>query len=111
MADLHPLFASIVNLHDAIRESVLDQMRRQRPEALSRIERDEEGDTIYHIDTAAERITEASMAEIGRQHSCVLIAEGGSVDADSEADAEWRIIHDPIDGTRGLMYQKRSAWI
>ena len=26
-------------------------------------------------------------------------------------DAAWRIIVDPIDGTRGLMYQKRSAWI
>jgi fructose-1,6-bisphosphatase/inositol monophosphatase family enzyme len=26
-------------------------------------------------------------------------------------DAKWRIIVDPIDGTRGLMYQKRSAWV
>ena len=29
----------------------------------------------------------------------------------SEKDALWRVIVDPIDGTRGLMYQKRSAWI
>src|SRR5207342_590130 len=29
----------------------------------------------------------------------------------SESSAAWRIIIDPIDGTRGLMYQKRSAWI
>ncbi|MEJ7712651.1 MAG: hypothetical protein WKF84_23090 [Pyrinomonadaceae bacterium] len=28
-----------------------------------------------------------------------------------EQDAVWRIIVDPIDGTRGLMYQKRSAWV
>ena len=28
-----------------------------------------------------------------------------------ETSADWRIIVDPIDGTRGLMYQKRSAWI
>jgi len=28
-----------------------------------------------------------------------------------EAEAVWRIIVDPIDGTRGLMYQKRSGWI
>jgi hypothetical protein len=27
------------------------------------------------------------------------------------AQAELRIIMDPIDGTRGIMYQKRSAWI
>jgi fructose-1,6-bisphosphatase/inositol monophosphatase family enzyme len=29
----------------------------------------------------------------------------------NESDAVWRIIVDPIDGTRGLMYQKRSAWV
>ena len=29
----------------------------------------------------------------------------------TESEAVWRIIVDPIDGTRGLMYQKRSAWI
>jgi len=29
----------------------------------------------------------------------------------SEAHAIWRVIVDPIDGTRELMYQKRSAWI
>jgi hypothetical protein len=28
-----------------------------------------------------------------------------------ESDVVWRIIVDPIDGTRGLMYQKRSGWI
>jgi hypothetical protein len=29
----------------------------------------------------------------------------------TEAEALWRVIVDPIDGTRGLMYQKRGAWI
>jgi hypothetical protein len=47
----------------------------------------------------------------------VLIAEGikeGKAimpNGANEKDAAWRIIVDPIDGTRGLMYQKRSAWI
>jgi hypothetical protein len=47
----------------------------------------------------------------------VLIAEGLSDGqivlprGANEADAVWRIIVDPIDGTRCLMYQKRSAWI
>jgi fructose-1,6-bisphosphatase/inositol monophosphatase family enzyme len=47
----------------------------------------------------------------------VLIAEGlagGKVTlpkGTAESDAVYRIIVDPIDGTRGLMYQKRSAWI
>src|SRR6184192_3262166 len=37
---------------------------------------------------------------------CVVLPQGTS-----ERDAVWRVIVDPIDGTRGLMYQKRSAWI
>ena len=28
-----------------------------------------------------------------------------------DADCRWRLLVDPIDGTRGLMYQKRPAWI
>src|SRR5262249_43477275 len=36
----------------------------------------------------------------------VILPEGSN-----EEDVEWRIIVDPIDGTRSLMYQKRSAWI
>jgi len=41
------------------------------------------------------------------------LQDGGLVfpDGASEDDAVFRIIVDPIDGTRGLMYQKRSAWV
>ena len=47
----------------------------------------------------------------------MLVAEGlpgGRVvlpEGRSEAEAALRVLVDPIDGTRGLMYQKRSAWI
>src|SRR5262249_52469825 len=54
----------------------------------------------------------AFFEELSRRHSFVVIAEG--IDADdslNDRTADWRIIVDPIDGTRGLMYQKRSAWI
>ena len=37
--------------------------------------------------------------------------EGAPDETGDEASADWRIIIDPIDGTRGLMYQKRSAWV
>ncbi|GIV95989.1 MAG: hypothetical protein KatS3mg057_0646 [Herpetosiphonaceae bacterium] len=37
---------------------------------------------------------------------CVVLPSGIEPE-----EAELRIIVDPIDGTRGLMYQKRSAWI
>jgi fructose-1,6-bisphosphatase/inositol monophosphatase family enzyme len=49
--------------------------------------------------------------ELRRAHEFALIGEGLEHDVQREATAAWRIIVDPIDGTRGLMYQKRSAWI
>jgi fructose-1,6-bisphosphatase/inositol monophosphatase family enzyme len=83
---------------------------------LADIRRDEEGDTIYAIDVVSEDMLIEFFEGLSRDHSFILIAEGlhgpmvfprGS----SESQATWRIIVDPIDGTRGLMYQKRSAWI
>jgi fructose-1,6-bisphosphatase/inositol monophosphatase family enzyme len=32
-------------------------------------------------------------------------------DSAAADEARWQIIVDPIDGTRGLMYQKRPGWI
>jgi fructose-1,6-bisphosphatase/inositol monophosphatase family enzyme len=55
--------------------------------------------------------------EVAPFFSMVLIAEGlpdGQIvfpEGIREEEAQWRIIMDPIDGTRVLMYQKRSAWI
>jgi fructose-1,6-bisphosphatase/inositol monophosphatase family enzyme len=80
---------------------------------------DDEGDTIYAIDRIAEH---ELVAEIGRtiarrSEPVLLVAEGlpgGNVVVPEGADsqtARWVIIVDPIDGTRGVMYQKRPAWI
>jgi hypothetical protein len=86
--------------------------------SLTAVAADGDGDTIYGID----RISECVLIDlfdsmIAQQDPIVLIAEGlpgGKIvlpSGTAESDAVWRIIADPIDGTRGLMYQKRSAWI
>jgi fructose-1,6-bisphosphatase/inositol monophosphatase family enzyme len=87
-------------------------------ESVSAIAREEEGDTIYAIDYLTEDLLiEFFTREIASAAPIVLIAEGlpaGKLvlpQGISEESAIWRIIVDPIDGTRGLMYQKRSAWI
>jgi hypothetical protein len=55
--------------------------------------------------------------EIATLAPIVLVAEGlegGQIVLPAgakESDAAWRVIVDPIDGTRGLMYQKRCAWV
>ena len=81
-------------------------------------------DTIYKIDTDVEPLLEDFCREWAKQTPLVLVAEGIEVDEEyggeegvkifpegaKEDDAEIRLIVDPIDGTRGIMYDKRPAW-
>jgi fructose-1,6-bisphosphatase/inositol monophosphatase family enzyme len=118
MPDIHSLLKPLKQLHRLIRESVVDSCESASLEELSRVAREEEGDTIFAVD----RISEDLLIEFFEQQVApvvpiLLIAEGlagGKLMLPrtlDEAEAVWRIIVDPIDGTRGLMYQKRSAWI
>ena len=109
---------SIRALHNLIRGSVVAACESASLEELSSIAREDEGDTIYAIDRVSEEvIIDFFRREIAVHYPVVLIAEGldgGRIilpEGTEEPNALWRIIVDPIDGTRGLMYQKRSAWI
>jgi fructose-1,6-bisphosphatase/inositol monophosphatase family enzyme len=118
MNDTNVLLAPILRLHEIIRERVVEASERVALEDLASIDRDDEGDTIYTVDRVSEELLiDFIEREIATLAPVVLIAEGlhgGKTvlpRAARETDAAWRIIVDPIDGTRGLMYQKRSAWI
>ena len=110
-----PLVRSLQRL---IRDEVLAACRREAAEALACVAAEEGGDTIYAIDKVSEALL---LEELGRAAErlggIVLVAEGlplGSVVLPGGMDstqARYRMIVDPIDGTRGLMYQKRSAWV
>lgn len=116
--DARPLLEPLRRLHETIRDAVVAAGEASAVETLAAVAREEEGDTIYAVDSISEELLiEFVEREIARAVPLVLIGEGlpegkmvlprGSV----EAEAVWRIIVDPIDGTRGLMYQKRSGWI
>lgn len=115
----HPLLAPLQSLHRRIRDEVVASTERAAVESLSRVHADDEGDTIYAIDKVAEDVLVGEIDRtIARVHGAVvLVAEGlpgGRVvlpPGTAESEARWTIIVDPIDGTRGLMYQKRPAWI
>lgn len=88
---------------------------------LHSVARTTSADTIYAIDAAVEPLLEDFCREWSKTTPLVLIAEGvedergqegGKVfpPGTLESDALIRVIIDPIDGTRGLMYDKRSAW-
>ena len=105
-------------LHKQIRDAVVLACEKSEIESLSEIAKEEEGDTIYAVDRVSEELLiEFFEREIAPQTSVILIAEGlenGKIilpHGTTEDEAKWRIIVDPIDGTRGLMYQKRPAWI
>ncbi|MDA0808804.1 MAG: hypothetical protein O2945_10110 [Planctomycetota bacterium] len=77
---------------------------------------EEGGDRIYRIDREVETTIEQTISSW--PESCLpvlLIAEGMGSDGrilfgDPERQPRWRLIVDPIDGTRMLMFDKRSAW-
>lgn len=105
MSGVERLLEPILALHNSIRDAVLDACARQASEQLAAPTGDE-GDTIYAIDRVAEDALTRGLGTLP-EPVCV-IAEGLG---DKESDSRWRTIVDPIDGTRNLMYQKRSAWI
>ena len=116
--DAAALLARLRAIHVAIRDRVLATCAGSSPEALAEIVADEGGDLIFAIDRAAEEVIRTEFAELARTWSCVLVGEGlgptGEIvlpDGTAAERAELRIIIDPIDGTRSLMYQKRPAWV
>jgi fructose-1,6-bisphosphatase/inositol monophosphatase family enzyme len=113
------LLGPMRRIHERVRDAVVAECERAALEQLSDVVDDQsQGDTIYAIDRVSEElIVKLFTDEIATQAPIVLIAEGlagGQVVLPvgaTETDAIWRVIVDPIDGTRGLMYQKRSAWV
>jgi len=77
---------------------------------------EEGGDTIYAIDRQVEPLIEEQIAAWPEEcFPLLLIAEGMGHDGRrrfgrQDQPIRYRVILDPIDGTRGLMYDKRSAW-
>ena len=115
--DASHLLEPIRTLHDRIRDSVVDACERQSQEEMSEIAHDDVGDTIYAVDRVSEATLIDGLAGIAAEEPLVLVAEGLPPEGlvlpagARDADCRWRLLVDPIDGTRGLMYQKRPAWI
>jgi len=105
-------------IHEEIRGAVTSACESSSFADISRIVEDGPGDTIYSVDRISETMLVTLFGrEIAVHAPIVLVAEGlsgGKITLPlgcKESEAVWRIIADPIDGTRPLMYQKRSAWI
>jgi len=102
------------NICAHLREKVLTRGK----EELSAVDREGEDDTIYGIDSETENyLLDFLETEKGKGAPFLLVAEGlppegVAFTASGRADdAEFTVLMDPLDGTRGLMYKKRSAWV
>ena len=117
-SDIRKFLDPVRSLHEQIRASVVDACERASSRELATVVSEQEGDTIFALDRVSEELLiDFFEREVSPFAPVILIAEGlhdGQVTlprGTAESDVVWRIIVDPIDGTRGLMYQKRSGWI
>jgi fructose-1,6-bisphosphatase/inositol monophosphatase family enzyme len=119
ITSIEDLLPPLRHLHEQIRAAVVAACERSATDEMATVAREEAGDTIYAVDRVSEELlVEFFTHEVAAHTPIVLIAEGLEPDGQQvlpagtpEHEARWRIIVDPIDGTRGIMYQKRSAWI
>jgi fructose-1,6-bisphosphatase/inositol monophosphatase family enzyme len=109
----------LIEIGEAVCAKVRKSLEEQSVDQRTAIYKEGEDDTIYQID----RDVEETLLPILEKHAktlngIVLVAEGvgentNGVVIPKEKKAEsaaLRIIMDPIDGTRGIMYDKRSAF-
>lgn len=103
----------LVSLGIRIRTRIITQ---RDVEADRRISGHEGGDTIFAIDRKAEPlIVEALAHPPAAMYRTAIVCEGLGPDGrfdplESEGEPDFLVLIDPIDGTRSLMYDKRSAW-
>ncbi|MCW5933519.1 MAG: inositol monophosphatase [Fimbriimonadia bacterium] len=110
--------ARLKSLHVQMRDHLRRYMLSQDPATLAAVGAEHDGDTQYRIDEQVESLLISLCREWAEETPFVLIAEGISDDGwlslpegKPAQEAEFLLIVDPIDGTRPLMYDKRSAWM
>lgn len=108
----------LATVGEIVRDHVLSELRRQSSETLATISFETAADKIYVIDRSVETALLPALVEhLQPTLSFTLICEGVNDEqplafpAGTPIDeAQARLIIDPIDGTRPIMYNKRSAW-
>jgi fructose-1,6-bisphosphatase/inositol monophosphatase family enzyme len=116
--DPQPTVDRLIEFQKTVRNLIVSS---RKSKGLYAVDRSTAADTIYAIDTVVEPVLEELCRDWARTAPLVLIAEGIENEHGEEGvkvfpegsraeDAVIRVIVDPIDGTRGIMYDKRPAW-
>ncbi|HEY0946358.1 MAG TPA: inositol monophosphatase [Opitutaceae bacterium] len=116
--DLEKARRLLCALQDHIRDAVLEA-RGRHARSFARIAAVTAADTIYQVDRISEHAVTAWFAEHWPKSWPVELVMEGLEDGTATTFPQgtpagstlWKCILDPIDGTRGIMYDKRSAWV
>jgi fructose-1,6-bisphosphatase/inositol monophosphatase family enzyme len=114
--DVPALLQTTRRLHEDIRARVGALLERARaggrPELASAPGDWAAGDLTYALDDEAEAALDRFGREVAERHPLTLVAEGPGVTCHGERapGPPLRAIVDPVDGTRSLMLDVRSAW-
>lgn len=106
----------LCGLGDAIRDAVVSARKQLDASRLSLVTGHAGGDTIYAVDKISEKaILNWFQIHWPRELSVEIVMEGLEEPlcfpvGTAVSATDWKCIIDPIDGTRGIMYDKRSAW-
>ena len=106
----------LCSLGDAIRERVMEGRRSLNMESLSEVAAHSPADTIYAIDKFGEEAIRGWFEVNWPASEPVEVIMEGPEESlcfprgTLRRDTKWKCLLDPIDGTRGIMYDKRSAW-
>lgn len=98
---------ALLVIAEAVRDEVLAAARTRTVEDLASYDDSGPGDTAFAVD----RVSEQRLLELVQDLPVRLVAEGMEGTAPQDVDAEWTLLADPLDGTRPLAHQKRSAWV
>lgn len=115
--DPEKLRTLLCSMQDCLRERLLDERNHKANEELAAVAERTPSDTIYAIDKAVEKtVLDWFEANWPAQWPVHLVMEGLEeicpvlLPRSAQGPAIMTCIIDPVDGTRGLMYDKRSAW-
>lgn len=111
------LVECLIDLGSTVSEIAREALLNERTEELARVVRHDASDSIFGIDERVEEYVSDYMHMLGDSlGGIVLVAEGFHPAGQTfpaglpSEKASMRIIMDPIDGSRGIMYDKRSAF-
>jgi len=113
--------AGLISAGDVVQNKIRDSLKSKDINDLSTIHKEAKEDVIFNIDRDVEDVLIEALIPLAEAvGGIVLIAEGVGDDGlgvvlpvntgFTRESAALRIIIDPIDGTRGIMYNKRPAW-